>query len=52
MFEEYVTFTYAYATRTNNMTIDQFITRWRTELKGDEILLEAERQYKELGFMD
>lgn len=52
MFDAYVTFTYQYMNGTNTETIAQFQERWRTTLGGDDMIAEATRQFKELGYME
>lgn len=49
MFDEYVSFTYKYATGKTN-DIDGFVKKWRTELEGDKMIAEAEKQYREMGY--
>lgn len=52
MFDAYVTFTVQYMQGTNTETIAQFQERWRTTLGGNDMIAEATRQYKELGYME
>ena len=44
-------FSYKYATGTTNMTVEEYCQKWRTSLKGDQLLQEAELQFKALGLM-
>lgn len=53
MFDEYVKFTYEYATAKEGEvpSVASFITRWRTELEGDKMIEEAEKQFREQGYL-
>lgn len=50
MFDEYVSFTYRYATGKTD-DADGFINKWRNELEGDKMIAEAKKQYKEMGYI-
>ena len=44
-------FAYKYATGTTDMTVEEYCQRWRTTLKGNQLLSEAATQFKALGLM-
>ena len=44
-------FAYKYATRTTTVTVEQYCNTWKTSLKGNELMQEAELQFKALGLM-
>ena len=44
-------FAYKYATGTTTMTVEEYCQKWRTQLKGNQLLVEAEQQFKTLGLM-
>lgn len=44
-------FAYKYATRSTDKTVSQYCADWKTSLKGDQLLQEAETQFKALGLM-
>lgn len=44
-------FSYKYATGGTSMTVSEYCEKWKTELKGDQLLAQAEQQFKALGLM-
>lgn len=46
-----VKFMYNYVTRQSSQTMEEFEQYWRSTLKGDELLQEATRQFRAIGFI-
>ncbi len=44
-------FAYKYATRSTTMSVEEYCIKWRTTLKGDQLLSQAAAQFRALGLM-